>query len=210
MKYFLFDTETTGVYKKDEVIQFAGLLIDENYNLRYVINDYCYTNIPINPEAAKITKLDKSILWNLSEGMPFEKQFKKYDFLFNEPDITFVGWNISFDKRMINQTLTNNGYKPFDFGRKSNNFSNTTGRWYVDLMPGISAIYGANGGRSNRLKLSTAASNMKHWTLEELNAKYNYIYNKYGKEYGMKFHNALYDSFLLWALFLENKDKLRM
>lgn len=207
MYYFLFDTETTGLYKRDEVIQFSGLLLDNDGRLIKIINEYCYTNVHINKEAEKTHKLNKRVLWELSGGLPLEKQLRKYDFLFKEKNIMFIGWNVGFDVRMVNQTLTNNGYEKFDFGKKVNNFATHSGRCYLDLMPGVCAF---NKQYGSRMKLAKVPSILKTCTEAELNAKYNVLYEQYGKGYTMKYHNALFDSFVLWPTFLEYKDKLRM
>ena len=110
MKYFLYDVETTGLTRRDEVIQLSGFLLNKDLRKEQIINFYCYTQVETNPEAQKVHGLDKKLLWELSGGKTFEEQIFQYDFLFNEEDITFVGYNISFDNRMVNQTLKNNGY----------------------------------------------------------------------------------------------------
>lgn len=206
MKYFLFDVETTGLYQKDEVIQFAGFLLDESGKLMEVVNEYCYPSVSINPSAYAVHKLDNELLWKLSDGLSFEHQFLHHKFLFDD-DITFVGWNVSFDCRMVNQTLQKSGYGKFDFGSKENRFNHKNGRHVVDLMAPVAAILGCH---SNRLKLSKAVEKLTICSIADINYRYEVIFNKYGKNNSMKFHNALYDSFLYWPLFLEYRDKLRM
>ena len=116
MKYFLYDVETTGFTRRDEVIQFSGYLLDDNLRNEHIINFYAYTQIESNPDALKVHHLDKKLLWELSQGKTFEEQIFQYEFLFDAKDITFVGYNIPFDNRLVNQTLKNNGYEPFNFG----------------------------------------------------------------------------------------------
>lgn len=118
MKYFLYDVETTGFTRRDEVIQFSGYLLDDNLRNEHIINFYAYTQIESNPDALKVHHLDKKLLWELSQGKTFEEQIFQYEFLFDAKDITFVGYNIPFDNRLVNQTLKNNGYEPFNFGSK--------------------------------------------------------------------------------------------
>ncbi len=40
MQYIVFDTETTGLSASDEVVQFAGLLLNEKLDLVKIINFY--------------------------------------------------------------------------------------------------------------------------------------------------------------------------
>lgn len=84
MKYFLYDVETTGLTRRDEVIQLSGFLLNEDLRKEQIINFYCYTQVETNPEAQKVHGLDKKLLWELSGGKTFEEQIFQYDFLFNE------------------------------------------------------------------------------------------------------------------------------
>ena len=140
MKYFLYDVETTGFTRRDEVIQFSGYLLDDNLRNEHIINFYAYTQIESNPDALKVHHLDKKLLWELSQGKTFEEQIFQYEFLFDEKDITFVGYNIPFDNRLVNQTLKNNGYEPFNFGSKVTALTKSEGRHYFDLMSPMSSI----------------------------------------------------------------------
>lgn len=79
MKYFLYDVETTGFTRRDEVIQFSGYLLDDNLRNEHIINFYAYTQIESNPDALKVHHLDKKLLWELSE----EKHLKNKSFSTN-------------------------------------------------------------------------------------------------------------------------------
>ena len=68
MKYFLYDVETTGFTRRDEVIQFSGYLLDDNLRNEHIINFYAYTQIESNPDALKVHHLDKKLLWGTAYG----------------------------------------------------------------------------------------------------------------------------------------------
>lgn len=215
MKYFLYDVETTGLTRRDEVIQLSGFLLNEDLRKEQIINFYCYTQIETNPEAQKVHGLDKKLLWELSGGKTFEEQIFQYDFLFNEKDITFVGYNISFDNRMVNQTLKNNGYDAMDFGSKVNSLTKYEGRHNFDLMKPLSSMF----NHGVRMKLSDAATRIKFKSTAEINKVYEVIFDNVGMPEGFsdtlakqtsvsKFHNSLYDSFIYWCLLLDYKTEI--
>lgn len=118
MKYFVFDTETTGVYPDDEVVQFSGLLFDENQELLDVVNFYCNSSKLMPKEAENVHGLNNKILNELSKGLFFEDKIEQYPWLYNPKGIIFIGYNVSFDIRMVNNTLRLAGYETIDFGQE--------------------------------------------------------------------------------------------
>lgn len=111
MRSFIFDTETTGLGIKDEVIQFSGILLndDDHYKIESVVNFYCETDVPSSEAALAVHHLDQKKLHDLSGGKTFEEQFiKVLEFLKQFPDLTWVAYNYSFDQRMCKQTMVNN------------------------------------------------------------------------------------------------------
>lgn len=215
MKYFIYDTETTGVMKKDEVIQFSGFLLNDKFQKEQIVNFYAYTQIEIDPEAQAVHQLNKKQLWSLSQEKTFEEQIFQYDFLFNEPDLIFIGYNISFDNRMVNQTLENNGYDPINFGQKIGSLIKSSGRFNFDLMKPLSAMF--NHGIN--MKLSNASTHLKKRSLNDVNKVFDIIFNSYGIPNHLRgvsgaapdisrFHNALYDSFLCWCLLLDYRTEI--
>lgn len=215
MKYFLYDVETTGFTRRDEVIQFSGYLLDDNLKNEHIINFYAYTQIESHPDALKVHHLDKKLLWELSRGKTFEEQIFQHEFLFNEKDITFVGYNIPFDNRLVNQTLKNNGYEPFNFGSKVTALAKPEGRHYFDLMPPMSSMF----NHGIKMKLSDTIKQIKFKSLKEINEVYDVIFKNVGMPSGFsedlakqneisKFHNSLYDSFIYWCLLLDYKTQI--
>ena len=123
MKYLIMDTETTGLGSRDEVIQFSGILVNEEFKMSKLYNWYCETSVPITKEAAATHGLNANLLHVLSHGYTFEDNWLTMEELLNTPDITFIGWNVSFDIRLINQTfLLLEYFKLFLFVPKSKVF----------------------------------------------------------------------------------------
>lgn len=210
MKYFLYDTETTGLQNKDEVIQFAGYLLDEKFRKLDIVNFYSYTQVPIHKKAYEAHRIDKKLLWKLSGGRTFEEQIFKYDFIRDENDITFIGYNVQFDNRLVNQTLKNNGYDPIDFGIKTNSLSKETGRYNLDLMRILATLLNHNIS----MKLNVATRKIRSRSITEINKVFDVIFENFGIPSDLpqglkddieisKFHNALYDSFIYWCLLLD-------
>ncbi|WP_394862397.1 3'-5' exonuclease [Paraclostridium bifermentans] len=117
MKYFVFDTETTGLYANDEVIQFSGLLFDENKELLDVVNFYCNSSKLIPKEVEAVHGLSNKVLNELSGGLFFEDKIMRYPWLYNPKGIVFIGYNVAFDIKMVNNTLSLAGYERIDFGQ---------------------------------------------------------------------------------------------
>lgn len=198
MDFIVYDTETTGLYKTDEVIQFAGILTDSNFAIKNVYNFYCDTVVPVHPEALALHHLDHKKLSVFSHGTTFEDNFLKLPFL-QSRDLTWVGYNNwGADERFINQTLMNNGLPPVNFGKRVSGIKDVRGHYTLDLMHSVSNY--CNGGI--KMKLINALATIDKYTTEQLDA----VYNKYFLGFdsvnpeGVMQHNALYDAFLTWVL----------
>lgn len=211
MNYFIFDTETTGIGagavldKKsfsvgDEVIQFAGLLLDESLRLKKVISFHCYTAVPIHPEAQAVNHLDHQKLMKYSGGRTFE------DFFLNQPDLhskdlTWIGYNVKFDIRVVNNTLKQNGLAEYDFGTCVKTLrSGVEGRHYFDLLE-LFAM--KNSGI--KIKLVQAARSLSY-TEQQINTMYGKLLQLTNSKSDLTFHDALYDSLVTWLLLVQNKE----
>lgn len=115
MKYLVIDTETTGVNqsyvsekkplsltKQSEIIQIAGLALDEHYQVLHAFSFYCDAITATSSDGAfKTHRLD---LQDIRSKVPM--QFfsviadTKLQILF-EPDIMFIGKKVGFDMNMI-------------------------------------------------------------------------------------------------------------
>lgn len=198
MYYFVYDTETTGLYKKDEVIQFSGIVTDEKFAIKNVVNFYCDTIVPIHPEAQALHHLTWKKLAEFSGGATFEDNFLKLPFL-KLPDLTWVGYNNwGADERFINQTLVNNGLPPVSFGKRISGIKKEHGHFTLDMMRCVSNY--CNGGIN--MKLVNAVKTVEKYSQEQLDT----VYLKYFTQYdavnpeATMLHNSLYDAYLTWVL----------
>lgn len=223
MYYFLFDTETTGLGSKDEVIQFSGLLLRDpvaedgqsssstNLVLMKFYNFYCNTTQVISDGAYQVHGIDKNALVQLSEGKTFEDNFYPFltslrktieaDKTFNGNDVCWVAYNVAFDKRLVNQTLVQNGLPAFNFGKNNALFSKTNGDSNVCLMNAITSLLG------KRRKLSEVIA---YFDLEsQINKSFKVFADKCGIGDDISYHNAAYDVFASFVVMNHCIAKLR-
>lgn len=196
MNTFVFDTESTGLTSNDEVIQFSGLLLDDNLNLIRVVNFYCDTQVKIHPEASKVNGLTSDLVHKLSGGKFFE------DYYCNEPifklkDMCWVGYNIDFDTRMVNNTLRNNGLPVHNFGKRTTSLDKKEGIYCYDVMQ----VFAAKR-HSHKVKLSVAAQELK-FTQDSLDKMYQKLLHLAGEYVDLTFHNAIYDAMITWLLLIQ-------
>lgn len=202
MNYFIYDTETTGLGAKDEVIQFSGFLLNEEWKLKSVVNFYSYTQVAITEGAARVNQMNHGKLWELSDGKTFEEQIFDHSWLFEEEDVVFIGYNVAFDNRLVNQTLKRNGFPEIDFGKSTCSLKVNRGRYHFDLMQAMASIF--NQGK--RMKLTKAVELLTRAQQQRMDQIYDNVFKTYGKsekltgEILSKFHNSLYDSFVCWFL----------
>lgn len=142
MKYVIFDTETTGIRSgKDDVIQLAYIVLDDNMDIIDCGCDYCNTDVPISSGAYDVHHIDKKFLEThagsvfLNDIIMKNKYFRPDS---EEKDVVFIAYNASFDINMINKKLKARGYRGVYFGgyTKTPN-DETSGRHHFCLMRGI-------------------------------------------------------------------------
>ena len=205
MNYLIFDTETTGLGKQDEVIQFSGLLVNNDFKLQRGFNWYCDTQHPISQGALDTHGITKKMLHDLSDGKTFEdywfQMMKTLDF---DHGLTFIGWNVSFDIRLINQTLNNNGLDEYNFGQKTKTLRLDNDIYNFDLMEPVASML----VNRERLKLEHASKMIK-MSREELQKRYAKLAAKFKKVATKDFHNSLYDTYITYEIFEEFARKLR-
>ena len=196
MKYLFIDTETTGLSTKDEVIQFAALVTDEQFRLVGLENFYCDTVYPISEGAAKVNKLSTEIIHNFSKGLFFEDQFPAFVKEVGN-DVCWIEWSKNgFDMRMINQTLAKCGQPKYDFGKQLVDYREaTTGVCNFNLMHAIGNKFYGGGVR----KLEVATKDLLKISKEKIDEVYNSKIKRFSIETGA--HNADYDAFLCYLLF---------
>lgn len=202
----IFDTETTGLGSTDEVIQFSAIVmtqLDDKIDFKDVISFYADTNKHIAPGASAVHGITNTELTRLSNGKYFEEQIGKYqDIIDPSVPTIFIAYNIAFDKRLVNQTLEQNGYLPIDFGRTITSMPNDNrGNYNLCLMRYCEQIY--TGGK--RVKLESI---MQKYVKADLQ---NTLYKKLKAKYNIQdsatdgYHDALYDTVACVVIFIQNK-----
>lgn len=204
MKYVFFDTETTGLKRSDEVIEFASIVTDENLYPLFYEQFWCYTQVPISKGACDTHGIDAGLLWELSGGKTFEDNF--FDLrVHNDKDLVWVSYsNGKFDERLINQSLKNNGLKPYSFGAALPYFKRSfSGVHSLDIYKLLKSR--CFSGREMRL-CNALAWSYGDWGAEfavNLFKKVTYLDNS-----TVKFHGALFDAFCLFLIARKNAKEL--
>ena len=209
MKYLIMDTETTGLGSRDEVIQFSGILVNEEFKMSKLYNWYCETSVPITKEAAATHGLNANLLHVLSHGYTFEDNWLTMEELLNTPDITFIGWNVSFDIRLINQTLALNGLNTFDFGTKRKSLKYSNNRNVFDLMHFVAeSMYGRARVALATATADTFVKNKDNRGIIDVDEKFKIFAKATKNDPELSYHNSLYDTFVTYLLFMRNLHKL--
>lgn len=204
MNYFLFDVESTGMTNKDEVIQFSGLLFDEKFALKKFFNFYCDTQQTIDPGALKVHGISKEILKKLSDGKTFEDNFfEMLKILEQYPDLCWVSYNIEFDKRLVNQTLVNNGLESFDFGKDLPKFIKVLGKSNACLLQGMRMIFPGRGGH----KLYQIVERLPY-SKEDIQKAFAKLAITCNLDPELSYHNAAYDVYTSYLVFKYFAPKL--
>ena len=202
VRYVIFDVETTGLMKTDEVIQFGALVAGSDFRPEYPVNFYCYTQEPISPGAAKANGMNKKKLMGLSGGKSFEDSWLELPFVKDGGNNTiWVSYSSGgFDTRLINQTLSQNGLPKMKFGNRVIDLRhNTKFPCEYNAMAALkSQVF---GGRSMKLSEVCASSGLTETKLDS-------AFNKAFKDNIARYHDALYDSFALWAVLYNYREIL--
>lgn len=104
------DTETTGLSKNDEVIDFAAVVFRKSAKILYY-QRYFLPSTKISPFAARVHKMDSTFLKNVGASSFAEHAYELNSLLNKYNVITF---NASFDKRLLSQTFAKNNLKMLD------------------------------------------------------------------------------------------------
>lgn len=197
-KYVIFDVETTGMSKRDEVIQFSAIVVPDKVHTvccpEKMVNFYCETQVPISAGAFNVHQLSRQKLHVLSEGMVFEDNWLNFVDSLREHQVVWVDWSVgAFDERLINQTLTNNGLPDYFHFPRFRDLNKCLEHRFscLDLM----GIVGSRFGKSS-MKLVDAVNSLPY-TRERINNAYLANATRLPNfDETMKFHNALYDSYV--------------
>lgn len=200
MNYIVFDVETTGLNAQAEVVQFAGLILGNDFNIKRVVNFFCCTQVPYEERAVSVTGLTPKVVRELSKGKFFEDYFFSSDIM-KMKDLIWIGYNsISFDSRVINNTLVSNGLSRYDFGPPITRIGKRKGVYSFDVMTMLGNVSG--GKKKSLVEARKSLSYSEH----QLNSIYRKLASIAGipSEKGSA-HNALYDAMVTMLLFLQNR-----
>lgn len=198
-KYVVFDVETTGLTSRDEVIQFAGFILDENLHATSVVNFYSDTQAQISANAFNVHHLSKAKIHQLSEGKFFEDNWLSLIDELRQHQVVWVDWSRGcFDERLINQTLVNNGLPDyFHFPVETTREACLKNR--ISIFNLMSALCHKLGRSSLKLE---AAANTLPYSKEQINRAYDIIFNIVPNcDSETRYHNALYDAFVTYIIF---------
>lgn len=220
MKFFIFDTEGTGLTNKDEVIEFSGILTGDSINdFQDAIDFYAMTSVPIHPKALEVHGIDRKTLYERSGGKYFETQFN--DILPKIKDCSFVGYNVSFDTRLVNSTLQHCNLPNFRFPQISKCLYRDR-QVTFDVMSACTIAEGRkfNGKLQNqmtndrvklflldlmhkcgRYQLCYSSSSLPDEDVHKiLNELFCVVCRSAGLNAESKFHSSLFDAFCTWIL----------
>jgi DNA polymerase III epsilon subunit-like protein len=103
--FSIIDTETTGTYNYDQVIEIAAIKVIKN-EIVDEFREFIVPTVRINPEAEKVHGINMNFL--LKNGKDAKEVFMAYD-KWNEK-LPVVGHNVPFDVRKIQYHSTKVGY----------------------------------------------------------------------------------------------------
>lgn len=199
VRMIIFDVETTGLGKADEVVQFSAFVLDEHFKSLYATNFYCNTQAPMSAGAFAVHHLSKADLFTLSEGVVFEDNWIKFLADLEGHRKIWIPWNSNgFDETIINQTLTNNGLEEYFHFPRLHTIDECLqhDESVFTLMNAVSRKFGKSS-----MKLEVAANKLPY-----LKANINKVYdqvaalipNGYSE---LRYHNSLYDAYITYILF---------
>jgi len=174
MNYIFYDTETTGLSSYfDQILQFAAILTDANFNEidRYEIRCRLQPHILANPGAMHVTKISAAELTNPNLPTHYEmmKDIRK-TLLSWQPAIILGQNTLKFDEPMLRSGFYQSLLPPY--------LTNTNGNLRMDSLPILQAIslleptvvnfpLNAKGNKSFKLDRIAPANGFDHQNAHE-------------------------------------------
>ena len=97
--FIFFDTETTGLEYKDQIIQLSYIITDDKFDILEAKNYFFDVDVEIAVEATQVHGIDKEKLLKLSGGNKFKDYAK--DILWDFQNAKVISHNIDFDTRFL-------------------------------------------------------------------------------------------------------------
>lgn len=146
MKYFIFDTETTGLESDDEVVELGGIYLDSEFRLMGGFHKYWLPLKPVTTQSQRVNNLSMADLSRLTDRFIEQDVYE-----IGQDDTVFVEWSSrGFDRLMVNQSLRLHGYPAIDFGRDVTRVRPALKRQHILLQPIV--VNGVLGGKTSRLR----------------------------------------------------------
>lgn len=197
MKYVIYDVESTGLTRNDEVIEFGCFVANNEFIPVDAHKFFCYTQVPISEGAKKVNGLSAARVHALSGGKTFEDNFLALPFI-NDKDLVWVSYsNGGFDERLVNQTLKNNGLDKYPFGKRECYFKQQPGYVFDAYNALVSRVF---NGRAMKLGQTMVTTGL---TEEKMDLLFEKVVAQ-----PVGFHDALYDAFVLWYVVNHYKERL--
>lgn len=205
----IWDSETTGNnVRKDEVIQIGGFLTDFDLNPIFGFNRYCYVSGDIHPAAEQIHGVDKKKLYDWSGGKFLEDVLEEIVFdgrqIFKLPNVVSITYNHSFDKGILNNSLTMQGLRPVDFGTRIGFLRRfmRPGRYNLCAMQLMRSVYSYSYNPSQEVILRTRLGLKPEDLIPAFKKLTQPLAYTVKSE---KLHDALFDSFTTLYILRANK-----
>ena len=97
-RFIIFDTETTGFYEEDRIIEVGAMIIDDNDDVQ-VLDELCSTDVPIKMEATLIHKISQDMIKDKCKFT--QTNFYKRLLELNNEQNYLVAHNMPFDLGML-------------------------------------------------------------------------------------------------------------
>ena len=185
-KYIVIDTETTGFYNTDDIIQIGTIELDSNMNIVKIGEDYFNTDRPISSKVSNITGLNNKMLEVKSKGMFFEDKIDKYLKYLTSGEYIIIGHNTKFDVRMLDSNLERAGLGKTNFKNSICTMNKYKHRVGLKM----------SNGKLKNPKLGE----LFNYALRAGNVSKGQIDNLFNKMTGQngKAHEALYDAYMTY------------
>lgn len=200
--YIDYSNRRDKIYFKGEVIQMTALVCsEEDLTIERFISFYCMPSEPISEGAFNVHKISNSAIVDLSGGKPLEEYLTVdyKDVFYNKSNI-YVGHNISFDSRVINNNLKDFWVEPIDFGNPVKSLVNKSKSCTYCTMQNAKRLMRLN----KNPKLTELVDRLGYNEfIPELNCtKIQFIVDGVCRNFNINntgaFHNSDYDTICTW------------
>ena len=194
LNYLYFDLETTGFQHSSDILEFGGLLCNEDFEVIRLINEYFYYSDPIPYGAVSVHGLTNQKLEFLAQR----------DFLTAAPEI----FELVSDE---NVCLCGHNIIKYDIPVLKNNLNRSGISWNTDNLKVIDTLLLSRQMYSGSHKLEQVLQYCLHksgCTQEAIDATFKNELAKFPDvvvDEDKKYHSALYDSFICWCIHMGMK-----